>query len=457
MPAKWRTKSGCLTCRMRRKKCDEENGTCRACRRNGLTCIWPLKGVASVDSRAIANTSTNIDIASHCLTTFHNRAQESLFTYFSSSVLPQLLIPGTPRASCDGLLSMGIAYPALMNSLLACAALYQPGTAESKTRNALRYYSNALGMTRSMIENSTLEGTEDWLLVLTLIMCIFERAQPGPSCGADSHLLGASRIMTMKLEAAAQSDQDEPETMAMTCAASLIYHASTTTILSPTTTPAPDSVCWDQVQEYLESTQQTDLAMPPSLCRVILEITHLASRTPLNYDDRLLVCSLRLELSTWLIPQSGVDGENTAPGTDIQKAAELYALTADILLMKIAQPDIQAADSKIQQRARQILSNLKSDVYGVFWNQHYSWPFTMLACTVQRETEMVFLLGRLQRMWECSHWGDIKRTIHLLTTIYRRRKASGQFNGSNPQSSEKFVEPFDLLLQPEGISSLIAT
>lgn len=115
-----------------------------------------------------------MDTASHCLTTFHDRAQESLFTYFAESVLPHLLIPGTPRASRDDLLSMGVAHPALLNSLLACAALYQSGSEERKTRDALRYYSNALGMTRAMIENSALEGTEDWLLVLTLTLCIFE-------------------------------------------------------------------------------------------------------------------------------------------------------------------------------------------------------------------------------------------------------------------------------------------
>ncbi|KAH8434389.1 Zn(II)2Cys6 transcription factor [Aspergillus melleus] len=457
MPAKWRTKSGCLTCRTRRKKCDEERGTCRACRRNLLTCIWPLTGAVNIDPRAIVKNTTGIDIAAHCLTTFQNRSQESLFTYFASSVLPQLLIPGTPRASRDDLLSMGIASPPLLNSLLACAALFQSGTEESRMRDALKYYSNALGMTRSMIENSTLEGTEDWLLVATLAMCIFERAQPGPSCGAGSHLLGASRIMAMKMERAAEFEPDEGATRGMTCSASLIYHASTTTLLSPATLSIADTVCWDQVQEYLETTQQSPLAMPPALCRIMLEISHLANRIPLGYDDRLLVCSLRLELSAWLIPQSGADGENAAPGTDIQKAAELYALTADILLMKISQPDVSAGDSRIQQRVKQILSNLKSDVQGIFWNQHYSWPFTILACTVQRESEIIFLLGRLQRMWECSHWGDIKRTIHLLASIYQRRKASGQLNCSTRSKSENAVEPFDLLLRPEGISRLITT
>lgn len=36
-----RTKTGCLTCRTRRKKCDEVGPVCTGCSRNYLECIWP--------------------------------------------------------------------------------------------------------------------------------------------------------------------------------------------------------------------------------------------------------------------------------------------------------------------------------------------------------------------------------------------------------------------------------
>ena len=40
-PRQARSRKGCLTCRCRRKKCDEEKPACLACRRNKLTCSWP--------------------------------------------------------------------------------------------------------------------------------------------------------------------------------------------------------------------------------------------------------------------------------------------------------------------------------------------------------------------------------------------------------------------------------
>lgn len=41
-PRKSRTKSGCLACRARRKKCDEQKPVCRSCDRLQLSCSWPV-------------------------------------------------------------------------------------------------------------------------------------------------------------------------------------------------------------------------------------------------------------------------------------------------------------------------------------------------------------------------------------------------------------------------------
>lgn len=42
-PIKRRTKTGCITCRRRKKKCDEDkvDGKCQGCTRNFLECCWP--------------------------------------------------------------------------------------------------------------------------------------------------------------------------------------------------------------------------------------------------------------------------------------------------------------------------------------------------------------------------------------------------------------------------------
>lgn len=57
-----RTKTGCLTCRKRKKKCDEDkvDGKCQACTRNFLECCWPEPASGSVSASPTIKTETTI-------------------------------------------------------------------------------------------------------------------------------------------------------------------------------------------------------------------------------------------------------------------------------------------------------------------------------------------------------------------------------------------------------------
>ncbi|KAG2412002.1 hypothetical protein HFD88_009558 [Aspergillus terreus] len=449
MPAKWRTKSGCLTCRIRRKKCDEERKECRACRRNHLTCIWESDKAPSTEKpNALVrqrSSQTILSSSSRNLTIFDSPTSEALLSYFASVVLPQMLIPGTPSAFQNEVMTLGVQYPSIRDSFLACASSFLSNCGQKVPVHAFKYYSSAVLAIRKLIEDSKLTGTEDWLFLLTVSLCIFERTQSGPSSNAIAHLLGATRVMTLK-----------------TCAAALLYHAATTAFLSPDLQWLPEYASWDQVEEYLAGTDLSMFAMPPRLCRLILEISRLSRRTPLNSKDSLFAESLREELGQWIHRQSPIapgNGADTAVEVreQIQRAAELFALTADILLHKTMHPEISAEDSLVQARVKQVLTNLQSDVDGLFWNQHYAWPFAILGCTVQRETEMLYLLGRLEKLWERSHFGDIKRTTNLLEGLFQSRKQNAQFASMKDLRKKGTPEAFDLLLNANGLSIFSAS
>lgn len=54
-----RTRSGCLCCRLRKKKCDGVRPTCTACERNVLICSWPASNGNQQES-TLQNTTRNI-------------------------------------------------------------------------------------------------------------------------------------------------------------------------------------------------------------------------------------------------------------------------------------------------------------------------------------------------------------------------------------------------------------
>lgn len=52
-----RSKTGCLSCRVRKKKCDGEKPQCRACRRNKFECTWPSCTVGHRDISTLPGSS----------------------------------------------------------------------------------------------------------------------------------------------------------------------------------------------------------------------------------------------------------------------------------------------------------------------------------------------------------------------------------------------------------------
>ncbi|KAJ5364808.1 fungal-specific transcription factor domain-containing protein [Penicillium cataractarum] len=50
---RFRSLTGCLTCRQRKKKCDERKPKCIGCTRNGLQCAWPVAGTSSKPPKSV--------------------------------------------------------------------------------------------------------------------------------------------------------------------------------------------------------------------------------------------------------------------------------------------------------------------------------------------------------------------------------------------------------------------
>ena len=76
--ARLRVKSGCDTCRRRRKKCDEQKPVCGHCERLGLRCTW---GQAVEKPRSSATTS---DQVSHEAAGKADRADAGMATPFGN-------------------------------------------------------------------------------------------------------------------------------------------------------------------------------------------------------------------------------------------------------------------------------------------------------------------------------------------------------------------------------------
>ncbi|KAG8671193.1 hypothetical protein FPOAC2_04518 [Fusarium poae] len=84
-----RSRTGCFTCRKRKKKCDESKPICSGCKRNKLDCIWPEPVAATSSSAKLPTTTTT------------NNARVARPSFGASSTASQASISSSLRQSQD--------------------------------------------------------------------------------------------------------------------------------------------------------------------------------------------------------------------------------------------------------------------------------------------------------------------------------------------------------------------
>lgn len=209
-PPRLRTKTGCLQCRKRRKKCDETRPCCLTCSRLGFKCSWgpnlPISGLAQhLSRRTVAGGPKQTD-TSRCQTAplptprwnpapvynkppqipqmvtlrfpgLRSDTDHSLILRFDTEFMPWLLRPHAHPQFLDNsyLIQLGLQFPWLMDSLLAFASSYFAQKHATCSIIVMRYYSRAVRGLREVI--STTKQTHlvgDALLVSTIFLGLFE-------------------------------------------------------------------------------------------------------------------------------------------------------------------------------------------------------------------------------------------------------------------------------------------
>jgi hypothetical protein len=103
--------------------------------------------------------------------------QYVIFTHFSCTLMGDLLRPSVYTGFHDHtyIFSLALQYDCVMDIYLACIALYYSwkGTTDL-IPTAWKYYSDATSAVAARMQEGSVEGNEDWLLILACFSCMFE-------------------------------------------------------------------------------------------------------------------------------------------------------------------------------------------------------------------------------------------------------------------------------------------
>ncbi|RFU27346.1 hypothetical protein B7463_g9004, partial [Scytalidium lignicola] len=250
-----KTRTGCIGCRLRRKKCDERRPTCSGCQRNVLVCTWvedvpdgaaqklltrktrkenshsvrsasfststpartPGEGLDCPVSQSWTSNPLEISIDQYVSATLHLQAlfqfQHNLLRNPKSRILFDHYLHRTNKtvARCCGetntfimqLLPITMSHDLVFHSLLALSGFhfhYTSGTPVGET--TLIHYGQAIQAQKFGITFLLSGGNEDTvvpLLITSLILCIVESTRGDAGDVAIRHLKGARSLLQSAL------------------------------------------------------------------------------------------------------------------------------------------------------------------------------------------------------------------------------------------------------------------
>ncbi|KAI1934676.1 hypothetical protein LOZ66_005836 [Ophidiomyces ophidiicola] len=251
-----RTRTGCLECRRRRKKCDETRPRCTGCARNRLACVWPAQFQPADRRRRHHHHSRCLSGAAVPLSPqtpqtalepavlpapFDRAAHARLLHYGAATVLPAVVRPGARARYRDHAYVLGLAVQCapLLGALLAVTASRVARGDAAFVPRGVAAYRTALALLRDGLARGCWAGDEDSLLATTVWLGIWENCQPDGAPQTPLHIRAAGTLLRLRQP---KPRAAPPAALAFerVCVESFVYHAALLALFFPAFDPLAD-------------------------------------------------------------------------------------------------------------------------------------------------------------------------------------------------------------------------
>jgi hypothetical protein len=130
------------------------------------------------------NDSVSLDVACYGIASplnsrppgLRGSRDQSLLLHLVTELGPFLVRAHSHQAFFDHSYMVNIALhvPAVMDAFLALSSMHLSAQQDESYPVAIEYYSSAVRGLRNMLNTQAMNGTEDWLLIMMNILCLFE-------------------------------------------------------------------------------------------------------------------------------------------------------------------------------------------------------------------------------------------------------------------------------------------
>lgn len=176
-----RAKTGCLTCRQRKKKCDEIRPRCSGCRRNHESCSWPISTYVPHQTSTTSTLSPSFAINVHTGRACYLTPDSALLlSHYLSETAPMLATaPVEKNPFITHVVPLAYTDDLLMHSVLALGGTHLAFKKDSDVQIQIatwQHYSAVVsGLRCELLRLSSDNFRKTWsLLLVLLLVCHYE-------------------------------------------------------------------------------------------------------------------------------------------------------------------------------------------------------------------------------------------------------------------------------------------
>ncbi|KAH8665226.1 hypothetical protein BGZ60DRAFT_411015 [Tricladium varicosporioides] len=471
-----KSSNGCFTCKKRRKKCDEHKPRCAGCARNKLKCEWPALSTEHTKEKNSGSDTTWASLSSQVSSrpkpdppfeddsTKIGRIRSAVYgipgiktsmdhylcLYFRERFMTKVLRANAHPAFHDTkhLVMIGAEASISMRAFLATAAIHASWTNPKLRRVALRYYNSIVTDLRKGICEGKVQGGEDWLILTTNFLLLFEINQGWNTnhnpAGAAPHLSGLGRILKIRIANSSKQPQTYVHPQDRITAESYVLWASCLSLFYSDIDLVDDVIDWNDLRLYLDhdvfpgASKQSNsplLASDWKLHREIFEITMLSHKVPLNSSDVVRGHELEAELD---LREKGIRKDmkcstSQPQAWEILQQTLIYILVARIIIFKTLRLETSTNHPQIQQIVAEVMAIVRGVEIGPDTRcvPTFCWPLAIVACAVSVKEDISVLRELLNMVWLRTYCGEVQLIRNAVEVFWERAGLKGDGDGFN--------------------------
>lgn len=447
-PTAPRSKTGCLSCRRRKKKCDELRPVCTGCTNNFLTCEWPpsnpqpqrrrrkrdaLSFPPSQTSVEIISTKPDLSPWAKVGTLPSETQNQKLVHHFVHTTSQMLSVQRDPEKMhfMDHLVPTAVNSPLIMKCVLGVSAVHLArceGNVGSLNTVAYVHYGSAIRTLRGLLTAEAMpENTEkqDETLLAILLLLFYENLGFEDGARALPHINAATALVEkMVLDSSEKRNSDMRGFLF-----ELFIYFSTLTHFGWTNNSSLSTLL-PKLFQTPALTKHKSYGMLFGNFQELFSIITRISDIQRDIKEAGRTAEITSELRTmeqtlmsWQ-PEPSISQELRVTD-DISRASELYRLTCLLSVVKIIDPTLTPNSIVIRETVASFVAHLEKIPPKAPVNTILTWPLVIMGCDAVIATHRRIISARLHCSSESIKSANIERSLKFLRHTWKMQPDLG--------------------------------